>query len=72
MMDANVTVIKFCVKPYTIQELSKMYNMCSRTFRRNIAGIQSQLGKRRGHFYSIKQIELIIAHMGRPYEVIEC
>lgn len=71
MMDTTITIIKFSIKPYTVKELSVMYNMCSRTFRRNIAGIQSKLGKRRGHFYSIKQIELIIAHMGRPYEVVE-
>jgi hypothetical protein len=71
MINEPVTVMRFCVKPYTIKELSVMYNMCSRTFRRNIAGIQYQLGKRKGHFYSIKQIETIIAHMGRPYEVVE-
>ncbi len=71
MMNTSVSIVKFCIKPYTIKELSVIYNMCSRTFRRNIAGIQSQLGERKGHFYSIKQVELIIAHMGRPYEIVE-
>jgi hypothetical protein len=65
------TVIKLVIKPYTTKELAPLYNMCSRTFRRNIAGIKEQLGERKGHFYNIKQVELIIAHMGRPYEVIE-
>jgi hypothetical protein len=57
------------IKPYTTQELSVLYNMSSRTFRRNIAGIKEKLGKRIGHFYNVKQVEIIMEHMGRPYEV---
>lgn len=58
------------IKPYTTQELSVLYNMSSRTFRRNIAGIKEKLGKRIGHFYNVKQVEMIMEHMGRPYELI--
>ena len=65
------TVIRLVIKPYTTAELAPLFNMSSRTFRRNIAGIKDEIGVRRGHFYNIKQVEIIIAHMGRPYEVIE-
>ena len=65
------TVLKLVVQPYTTQELAPLFNMSSRTFRRNIEGIKDKLGQRRGHYYNIKQVEIIIEHMGRPYEVIE-
>lgn len=65
------TVLKLVIKPYTTKELAPLFNMSSRTFRRNIAGIKELLGVRKGHFYNIKQVEMIIEHMGRPYEVIE-
>ena len=58
------------IKPYTTQELAVIYNMSSRTLRRNIAGIKDKLGKRIGHFYNVKQVEMIMEHMGRPYEII--
>lgn len=71
MIHATIAVIKFCVKPYKMQGLPQMCNTCSLTFSQHLAGIKSYLAIRRGHFYSINQIELKFAHMGRPYEVIE-
>jgi len=65
------TVLRLVIKPYTTKELAPIFNMSSRTFRRNIAAIKERLGARKGHFYSIKQVEMIIEHMGRPYEIIE-
>lgn len=64
-------IITVQIKPYTGKELSVLFNMSKRTFNRNIKGIREQLGIRIGHYWNIHQIELIIAHMGRPYQVIE-
>ena len=67
----STLILKIVVKPYTNQDLAKMFNMCSRTLRRNISGIKDQLGERRGHFWNIKQVEMIMAQIGRPYEIVE-
>jgi hypothetical protein len=67
----STTILKIVVKPYTNKDLGKLFNMSSRTLRRNIVGIKETLGERRGHFWNIKQVEIIMAHIGRPYEIIE-
>ncbi len=67
----STTILKIEVKPYTNKDLGKLYNMTSRTLRRNIVGIKEKLGERRGHFWNIKQVEMIMAQIGRPYEIIE-
>ncbi len=67
----STTILKIVVKPYTNKDLGKLYNMTSRTLRRNIVGIKEMLGERRGHFWNIKQVEMIMAHIGRPYEIVE-
>ncbi len=67
----STTILKIEVKPYTNKDLGKLYNMTSRTLRRNIVGIKEKLGDRRGHFWNIKQVEMIMAQIGRPYEIIE-
>jgi hypothetical protein len=67
----STTILKIVVKPYTNKDLGTLFNMSSRTLRRNIVGIKEKLGERRGHFWNIKQVELIMEHIGRPYEIIE-
>jgi hypothetical protein len=63
--------IELVIKPYTTKDLAPLYNMSTRTFLRNIEGIKEKLGSRKGHFYSIKQVEIIIEHMGIPYKIKE-
>jgi len=67
----STLILKIVVKPYTNKDLGKMFNMSTRTLRRNIVGIKEQLGERRGHFWNIKQVEMIMAQIGRPYEIVE-
>ena len=67
----STTILKIVVKPYTNKDLGIMFNMSSRTLRRNIVGIKEKLGERKGHFWNIKQVEMIMEHIGRPYEILE-
>ena len=64
-------VLELVVKPYTTKDLAPLYNMSTRTFLRNIEGIKDKLGARKGHFYSIKQVEIIIEHMGIPISLLK-
>src|ERR1044072_5931078 len=60
------------VQPYTTKDLARIFNMSSRTFRRNIAGIKEKLGRKwKGYFYSVEQVVMIFEHMGgAPYKII--
>ncbi len=67
----KVTVIRVVIKPYSNQDLAKLFNCCSRTIRRDIAPFKALLGERRGHRWSIAQVEIILEKLGRPYEIVE-
>jgi hypothetical protein len=64
------TIERTVVKPYTTKELAQLFNMSARTLRRNIAGIKAKIGKRKGYFFSVEQVQMIFDQMGgAPYEV---
>lgn len=67
----STVTIKIVIKPYTNAELAPMFNASDRTFRRDIAKIKHHLGERNGHRWNVKQVEMIMELLGRPYEIIE-
>jgi hypothetical protein len=54
------------IRPYTLKELAGLYHVCRPTMRAWIKRFNDQVGKRVGHFYTIKQVELIFELIGRP------
>ena len=50
------------IRLYTLRELAAIYGIDHRTFYNNmIEPIEEQLGKKKGRYYSIPQVELIFA-----------
>jgi hypothetical protein len=61
-MIATDVMFTFYVKPYTVAGLAKIYNVTPRTFKRNfIDPYQDEIGKPVGSYYTIQQVEKIIA-----------
>ena len=60
---------KFEIRPYKISELAKIYHINKITFKKWIANLRSKLGTIVGHFLSIEQVEIIVAHLRVPYFV---
>jgi hypothetical protein len=58
------------VRRYTSKELRLLMKAKKSTFYEDLASIRHLLGKKKGHFWSIQQVELIMQHMGRPYVII--
>lgn len=65
------TITKLVIQPYSTTELAPYFNRKPRSFRRELAKVKHKFGKRVGHKWSIRQVELIFAEFGRPYELIE-
>ncbi|NOT76432.1 MAG: hypothetical protein HOP08_16005 [Cyclobacteriaceae bacterium] len=61
---------EFKVKAYTMQQLADCYHTSMWTLRRWLKPIQSDIGKRVGHFYTPKQVQKIIDHLGAPFLAI--
>jgi hypothetical protein len=57
---------KFQLRPYTISELSDIYGVSKKTFRKWLEPFQNEIGIRNGFFYSVKQLQVIIDKLGIP------
>ncbi|HBF89361.1 MAG TPA: hypothetical protein DDX39_12035 [Bacteroidales bacterium] len=54
------------VKPYTLAELSRIYEIDKRTFRAWMKPFADKIGKRGGRFYNVKQVRIIFRELGLP------
>jgi hypothetical protein len=58
------------VRRYTSKQLRLLMKAKKTTFYEDLKAIRPTLGKKRGQYWSIAQVELIMQHMGRPYTLI--
>jgi len=56
----------FVLKPYNHKQLADFYGVCWLTFQRWIKKHDEEIGKKHGHFYSIKQVLIIFKIFGMP------
>jgi len=59
------------IKPYSTKELSHMYGVSDRVFRKWLKPFEEAIGKKTGHFYTNIQIEIIFEKLGYPNKTIE-
>jgi len=63
--------IKVEVVPYSLKELSQLYKLSSKVFKKSLQPFTPMLGERKGHFYTVKQVEIIFMQLGIPYSINE-
>lgn len=61
--DSNGNLI---VKPYRIIDLAAIFDVNRKTMRRWMDNFPEELGKRDGKYFSISQVEFMIAQFGLP------
>ena len=54
------------IKPYSIGELAKLYDVDRKTFRTWLKPIIKELGKREGRYYNIRQVKIIFKKLDFP------
>lgn len=59
------------VKPYTHKDLSIFYGVSEKTFSNWLKPFQDEIGEKRGHFYTVLQVEIILAKIGIPHSLME-
>jgi hypothetical protein len=57
------------VRPYSTKELSEMFSVCPRTFRKWLEPFKNDIGVKRGRYYSVIQVNVIIERLGVPYKM---
>lgn len=56
----------FMLRPYMKKELAQLYNMSPKSFNGIIRDFEDEIGKKKGRYYTIKQVETIVKCVGFP------
>jgi hypothetical protein len=59
------------MRPYYLKEICEIYRMSYKSMRSAIRPIRDQLGERPGYYLSVRQLEMIVRHLGPPYVLVE-
>lgn len=54
------------IRPYTHKELAAMYKVSWLTFQKWLKPFENDIGKKTGHFYNTKQVQVIFDKLGFP------
>jgi hypothetical protein len=54
------------IRAYTLKEIASLYCVSKITFKKWLKPFEKDIGKRIGHFYSVKQIKIILEKLGTP------
>ncbi len=64
---------KLKLLPYSLVELSTVYNVCDRTMKKWLKPFEQQIGPRLGRYYNISQVRMILEKLGLPSEIeLDC
>ena len=58
------------IKPYLAKDLSVIYGVCPKTFSKWIKPFRQDIGMKRGRYYSVMQVKMIVEKIGMPYKMI--
>lgn len=62
----SISNTKLEIKPYTKKELAAVYGISPRSFYTWIKKIQSDVGPKRGKYFNVNQVRIIIEKLGLP------
>ena len=57
---------KFPLKPYSVTELSAIYQIHRTTMLRWLEPFENEIGEKHGRFYNVKQVQTIFEKLGVP------
>lgn len=54
------------IRAYTLKEIASLYCVSKLTFKKWLKPFEKEIGERIGHFYSVKQVKIILDKLGTP------
>jgi len=54
------------IRAYSLKQIASLYCVSKQTFKIWLKPFEKEIGKRIGHFYSVKQIKIILDKLGTP------
>jgi uncharacterized Fe-S cluster-containing radical SAM superfamily protein len=65
------STMQISIKPCTHKTFAQAYGISSKVLHRHLKQLQTQIGKRTGHFYTLMQLLIIIEKIGIPSAWLE-
>lgn len=59
------------LRPYTLKELYNLYGVSEGVMRRMLKSLKEELGPKLGHYFTVKQVQIIFNSLGPPQIFIE-
>ena len=66
----NLSGVSFSLKAYSVKQLSELYGVSAKTFRRWLSPFKRDVGEKQGNYFNISQVKCIVQHLGVPGSVV--
>ena len=67
----SITGTSFVLRPHNLKELSGLYSISTRTFKKWLIPFKKEIGERMGNFYTVTQVKKIFDLLGLPNALYE-
>ena len=67
---STISSVQFALRPYSVKQLSELYGVSSKTFRRWLKPFLEAIGEKLGYYYNISQVRFIVQKLGVPGNVM--
>lgn len=54
------------LRGYPLTELSRLYKVSNRTFKKWVKPFEAEIGTKEGRFFNVRQVKIILARLGLP------
>ena len=69
-LKSSLSGVPFNLKAYTVKQLSELYGVSAKTFRRWLEPFAKSIGEKKGYFYNISQVKCIVSYLGAPGNIV--
>ena len=67
---SSLSGVSFPLKAYSVKQLSELYGVSAKTFRRWLAPFNKDIGEKQGNYFNISQVKCIVQRLGVPGSVV--
>ncbi len=68
--EKNYTIVDCEIKPYTTKQMTTLYGVSDKTFRKWLTPFRELIGQKHGLFFTIEQVKVIFEKLGTPGHMI--
>lgn len=71
MKNATIHLQQQNIKPYSYRELAALYEISDRCLKGWLVPFMTEIGEKKGRYFTLKQIRLIFEKLGMPAGIVD-